>query len=125
YGAAARDGDFEALVAVLDPDVVLRADAGAVLAGMSREVHGAESVARGALTFARLDLYWQPALINGAPGGVSTRDGQPFSVAGLTVRGGKIGEIDIHADPERPPRLYQTVLQCFRGPAETPRPPHA
>ena len=110
YGAAARDGDFDALVAVLDPDVVLRADAGAVLAGMSREVRGAESVARGALRFARLDLYWQLALINGAPGGVSTRDGQPFSVAGLTVRGGKIVEIDILADPERLRRLDLTVL---------------
>ena len=110
YGAAARDGDFDALVAVLDPDVVLRADAGAVLAGLSREVRGAESVARGALRFARLDLYWQLALINGAPGGVSTRDGQPFSVAGLTVRGGKIVEIDILADPERLRRLDLTML---------------
>ena len=110
YGAAARDGDFDALVAVLDPDVVLRADAGAVLAGMSREVRGAESVASGALRFARLDLYWQLALINGAPGGVSTRDGQAFSVAGLTVRGGKIVEIDILADPERLRRLDLTVL---------------
>jgi RNA polymerase sigma-70 factor (ECF subfamily) len=110
YGAAARDGDFDALVAVLDPDVVLRADAGAVLAGLSREVRGAENVARGALRFARLDLYWQLALINGAPGGVSTRDGQPFSVAGLTVRGGKIVEIDILADPERLRRLDLTAL---------------
>jgi len=109
-GAAARDGDFDALLAVLDPDVVLRADAGAVLAGLSREVRGAESVARGALRFARLDLYWQPALINGAPGGVSTRDGQPFSVAGLIVRRGKIVEIDILADPERLRRLDLTVL---------------
>lgn len=108
--AAAREGDFEALVAVLDPDVVLRADAGAPPAGMSREVRGAEAVARAALTFSKLDLYVQPALINGTAGTVSTRDGRPFSVAGFTVRGGKITEIDILADPERLSRLDLTIL---------------
>jgi RNA polymerase sigma-70 factor (ECF subfamily) len=108
--AAAREGDFEALVAVLDPDIVLRADAGAPPAGMSREVRGAEAVARAALIFSRLDLYVQQALINGVPGTVNTRDGQPFSVAAFTIRGGKITEIDILADPERLRRLDLTVL---------------
>jgi ketosteroid isomerase-like protein len=108
--AAAREGDFEALIAVLDPDVVLRADVGAPPAGMSREVRGAEAVARAALSFSRLDLYVQPALINGAAGTVSVRDGKPFSVAGFTVRGGKITEIDILADPDRFRRLDLTIL---------------
>ena len=108
--AAAREGDFRALIAVLDPDVVLRADVGAPPAGMSREVRGAEAVAREALSFSRLDLYVQPALINGAAGTVSIRDGEPVSVAGFTVRGGRITEIDILADPERLRRLDLTIL---------------
>ena len=108
--AAAREGDFEGLIAVLDPRVVLRADAGALAAIPSREVHGAEAVARGAMGFARMGLRFKPALINGAVGIVSTRDGEPFSVGGLTVRGGRIVEIDILADPERLRRLDLTVL---------------
>jgi RNA polymerase sigma-70 factor (ECF subfamily) len=108
--AAAREGDFDALVAVLDPDVVLRADSGAVAAAVSREVRGAEAVARQALAFSR-GLLVQPALVNGAVGVVATRDGVPFAVAGFTVRGGKIVEIDILADPERLARLDLTVLE--------------
>jgi RNA polymerase sigma factor (sigma-70 family) len=108
--AAARDGDFDALVAVLDPDVVLRADRGALGPGRSREVHGAEAVAGQALNYARLDLRTQPALVNGAVGLVTTRDGEPFSVGGCIVRDGKIVEIDILADPERLRRLDLTVL---------------
>ena len=108
--AAAREGDFDALVAVLDPDVVLRADSGAVAAAVSREVRGAEAVARQALAFSR-GLLVQPALVNGAVGVVATRDGVPFAVGGFTVRGGKIVEIDILADPERLARLDLTVLE--------------
>jgi SnoaL-like domain len=108
FMAAAREGDFDALVAVLDPDVVLRADAGALPAG--GEVRGAEAVARGVLAFSRLDLYVQPALINGAVGVVSTRNGKPFSVVGFTVRGGKIIEVDILADPERLRELDLSIL---------------
>jgi RNA polymerase sigma factor (sigma-70 family) len=108
--AAARTGNFEALIAVLDPDVVLRADAGAPPAAMSRVLRGANAVARGALAFSRLDLYVQPALINGAAGAVSMRDGEPFAVAGFTVRGGRITEIDILTDPERLSRLDLTIL---------------
>jgi RNA polymerase sigma factor (sigma-70 family) len=110
FMAAARDGNFDALVAVLDPDVVLRADAGAAPAGMSREVRGAEAVAGQALMFSGLDLYMQHALVNGVAGAVSTRDGQPFSVAGFTIRGGRIVEIDILADPERLRALNLKIL---------------
>jgi ketosteroid isomerase-like protein len=108
--AAARDGDFDALVAVLDPDVVLRADRGAVPARVPREIRGAAAVASQALTYSRLGLVTKPALINGAAGGVSIRDGEPFAVMGVTVRGGKIAEIDILADPERLRRLDLTIL---------------
>jgi RNA polymerase sigma factor (sigma-70 family) len=108
--AAARDGDFDALVAVLDPDVVLRADSGP--AGPSREVRGAETVAGQALTWSRVDLTAHRALINGAAGLVSTRNGQPFSVGAFTIRGGKIVEIDILADPERLAALDLTVLDA-------------
>jgi RNA polymerase sigma factor (sigma-70 family) len=103
--AAAREGDFDALVAVLDPDVVLRADLGPLPEDGSTEVRGAAAVAGQALTYSRLDLLVQPALVNGAVGAVSTRDGQPFSVGGFTVKGGKIVEIDILADPARLRRL--------------------
>jgi RNA polymerase sigma factor (sigma-70 family) len=106
--AAARDGDFDALVAVLDPDVVLRADLGPV--GGLREVRGAEAVAGRASYYSRLGLLVQPALINGAAGAVSTRDGEPFSVGGFTVRGGKIVAIDMLADPARLSRLDLTIL---------------
>jgi RNA polymerase sigma factor (sigma-70 family) len=107
--AAAREGDFQALIAVLDPDIVLRADSGAA-PEMSREVRGAETVARAALSFSRLDLYVQPALINGTAGTVSMRAGDPVSVAGFTVRGGRITEIDILADQDRLRRLDLTIL---------------
>jgi ketosteroid isomerase-like protein len=108
--AAARDGDFDRLVAVLDPDVVLRADLGPPPAGRSREVRGAAAVARQAETYSRLGLVMRPALINGAVGYVAMRDGEPFSVGAFTVRGGKLVEIDFLADPERLRRLDLTIL---------------
>ena len=108
--AAARDGDFEALLAVLDPDVVLRADVGPLPAGGSREVRGAREVAGQALFFSRLGLVMRPALVNGVVGAVSTRDGEPFSVGAFTIRGGKIVAIDILADPERIGRLDLAIL---------------
>jgi RNA polymerase sigma-70 factor (ECF subfamily) len=107
--AAARDGDFERLIAVLDPDVVLRVDFGPV-AGGRRKVQGAAAVASQALTFSQVGLVIRPALINGAAGVVSTRDGQPFSIGALTVRGGKIVEMDILADSDRLEQLDLTVL---------------
>src|SRR6266511_1434269 len=108
--AAARDGDFDALVAVLDRDVVWRADIGPLPAGGSREVRGAAAVASQALAYSQLGLLVQPALINGAAGVVSILDGQPFSVVGFTVRSGKIVEIDILADSERLRLLDLTIL---------------
>jgi RNA polymerase sigma-70 factor (ECF subfamily) len=99
--AAAREGDFDALLAVLDPDVVLRADSGPGLPGATVEVRGAVEVASRAQSYARLDLVNQAVLINGAYGMVAYRDGEPFSVGAVTVRGGRIVEMDILADPER------------------------
>jgi RNA polymerase sigma-70 factor (ECF subfamily) len=111
FTAAAREGDFEGLLALLDPDVVLRADVGPGLpAGASMEVRGAENVAGRALTFSRMDLLQRPALINGSAGVVSLRDGKPFSVGGITVRGGRIVEMDFISDPERLALLDLTVL---------------
>jgi RNA polymerase sigma factor (sigma-70 family) len=105
--AAARDGDFDRLVAVLDPDVVLRQDFGA--AG-SREVRGAAAVAGQAVAYSQVGLVIKPALINGAVGVVATRDGQPFSVGGFTVRHGRIVEMDWLADPARLRELNLTIL---------------
>jgi RNA polymerase sigma-70 factor (ECF subfamily) len=107
--AAAREGDFEALLRVLDPGVVLRADTGALAAFASRELRGADAVAREARGFTGM-LDVRPALVNGAAGFVATRDGELFSVGGFTVRGGKILEINILADPERLRRLDLTIL---------------
>ena len=110
FFAAARDGHFAALVAVLDPDVVLRADLGAVLVGAPAMVRGAQAVAKQALNFARLSPFVRPALVNGGAGVVVAPGGQPHSVMGFTVRQGKIAEIDILADPQRLGRLDLTFL---------------
>jgi RNA polymerase sigma factor (sigma-70 family) len=109
--AAARDGDFDRLVAVLDPEVVLRADLGPLRAGGSREVRGAGEVAGQAVVYSRLGLEMKLALVNGAVGLVTTRDGRPFSVGGFTVRDGRIVGMDILADPERVAQLDLTVLE--------------
>ena len=106
--AAARKGDFDALVAVLDPDVMLRADGG--LTGLSQQIRGAETVARQALLWSRVDLTMRRALINGAAGIVSFLHGRPFSIAAFTVKNGKIAEIDFLADPERLTQLDLTQL---------------
>jgi RNA polymerase sigma factor (sigma-70 family) len=108
FVAAARDGDLRGLVAVLDPDVVLRGDAGAMRAAGSIELRGAEKVARRSQSFSR--LLKLPVLVNGAAGLVCMRDGKPFSVMAFTVRDGKIAEIDILSDPERLSQLDLTVL---------------
>jgi len=113
--AAARGGDLEALLAVLDPDVVVRADRGGVPPGVSRELRGARAVAEQALTFSRLVRFARPVLVNGAAGIVSwLPEGQPFSVMGFTIRRGKIVEIDILADPARLRQLDLTVLDDLR-----------
>jgi RNA polymerase sigma factor (sigma-70 family) len=113
---AARGGDLDALLAVLDPEVVVRADRGAVPAGAPKEIRGARAVAEQALTFSQLVHSARPALVNGAAGIVSwLPNGQPFSVMGFTVRRGKIVEIDILADPARLRRLDLTVLDNLEG----------
>jgi RNA polymerase sigma factor (sigma-70 family) len=96
--AAARDGDFERLVAVLDPDVVLKVDLGRP--GL-QEVRGAAAVARRAAAYAQLGLDMRPVLINGVAGMVSFLEGRPYAIGAVTVRGGRIAELDILADPER------------------------
>src|SRR6266508_2688558 len=107
--AAVRDGDFDALVAVLDPEVVLRGDAGG-LTGLSRRVQGAKAVAGQALYWSQTGLTTRRALVNGAPGTVSIRDGEPFSVGAFTVKNRKIVEIDFLADLERIAQLDLTLL---------------
>ncbi len=110
FMTAARGGDFDALVAVLDPDVVLHADLGALPTGMPRLLRGAAQVAGSALGFSALAEFSRLALVNGAPGIVAARHGRPVSVLGFTVSGGKIVEIDVLADPERLRELDLTVL---------------
>ena len=106
--AAAREGNFDALVAVLDPDVVLRADGGPT--GISQQIRGAETVASQALLWSRVDLTMRRALINGAAGMVSFLHGRPFSIAAITVKNGKVAEIDFLADAERLAQLDLTQL---------------
>jgi RNA polymerase sigma-70 factor (ECF subfamily) len=108
--AAAREGDFDRLVAVLDPDIVLKADRGAAPLPVAPVVRGAENVARQAITYQRLDIQILPALVNGAVGTVTLRDGEPFAIAGFTIRNRKVVEMDILADPERLRQVDLTVL---------------
>jgi RNA polymerase sigma-70 factor (ECF subfamily) len=108
--AAAREGDFDALVAVLDPDVVLRADGG--MTGLSHHVEGAEAVASQATMWTQADLTIRRALVNGAAGLVSERHGKPFSVGAFTIRNGRIVELHFLVDPERLARLDLEVLQA-------------
>jgi RNA polymerase sigma factor (sigma-70 family) len=107
---AARGGDFDALVALLDPDVVLRADFGARRPAASMVLHGAAAVARQALMGALPAAHLHPALVNGAAGVVVTVGGRPFAVLGFTVAEGKIVEIDAIADPERVQTIAAAVL---------------
>ena len=111
--AAAREGDFEALVAVLDPEVVLRADGG--ITGLSHQARGAEAVAKQATMWTRTvgaqpGLTIRRALINGAAGLVSGRDGKPFSIGAFTIRNGRIMELDFLVDPERLAQLDLEVI---------------
>jgi RNA polymerase sigma-70 factor (ECF subfamily) len=99
--AAARDGDFDALVAVLDPDVVLRADGGTARARYNVVLHGARAVAEQAVLAQRLAPFARPALINGTAGVVTATAGRVLSVMGFTVAHGKIVAIDVLYDPER------------------------
>jgi RNA polymerase sigma-70 factor (ECF subfamily) len=107
---AARGGDFDGLVAVLDPDVVLRSDYGGRRPGAPKVIHGAAGVARQSLIGAIPSAELHPALINGAAGVVITVHGRPFAVMGFTVAEGKIVEIDAIADPDRLQRIAAAVL---------------
>ncbi|GAA2988632.1 RNA polymerase sigma factor SigJ [Streptosporangium longisporum] len=109
FFAAARDGDFGALVAVLDPGVVLRSDGGAARAQHTVVITGARTVAERALTFGRLFPLARPALVNGAAGVVVAAHGRPLSVMAFTVTGGRILAIDVLSDPERLDRLDLAV----------------
>jgi RNA polymerase sigma-70 factor (ECF subfamily) len=101
FFAASRDGDFDALVAVLDPDVELRIDGGVLRDEASLVLHGAEAVAAHTTTYAKLYPFVQPALVNGAAGAVIAPHGRLFSVMAFKVTSGRITAIDALVDPER------------------------
>jgi RNA polymerase sigma factor (sigma-70 family) len=113
FFAAARGGDFAALLGLLDPEVVVRADAGAVPLGAPRVVRGAAAVAEQVLSaggFGRFGQSARPVLVNGAAGVVLVARGRPVAVVGFTVRGERIIAIDILADPARLRRLDLATL---------------
>ena len=109
--AALRGGDFDALLAVLDPDLVVRADAAAVAPGGPREVRGARNWARGAVNFARGARFTRPVLVNGAVGVVLAPRGRLFRVLRFTFANGKIARIEVVGDPERFRELDLAVLE--------------
>lgn len=108
--AAARDGDFDALLRVLDPDVVRRLDAGAAGPDVPRILRGAQEVASGAMSFQTLGYVGRRALVNGAPGVVTFADGEPYAVLGFTIARGRVVEINVLADRDRLRRLDLTFL---------------
>ena len=99
--AAARAGDFDGLLAVLDPDVVVRVDGGTRRARATRELRGRDAVARQALSGAGAARFGRPALVNGAAGLVVVVRGRPLAVVGFAVADGAIAEIDVLVDPDR------------------------
>jgi RNA polymerase sigma factor (sigma-70 family) len=109
FFAAARDGDFDALVQVLHPDVVLRIDGGKLRRGVSLVLHGAEAVAAHTATYSKLHPYVVPALVNGAAGAVIAPQGEPNSVMAFIVTDGKITAIDALLDPERLKQLELSI----------------
>lgn len=114
--AAARAGDFEGLLAVLDPDVVFRSDAGGAVPVLNRPpIVGAEAVAREALVFRGGVGQAQPAIVNGGPGFIIQRPGRPLLVAAFTVAGGRIAAIDVVANPEKTRGVFDPDRQSFSG----------
>jgi RNA polymerase sigma-70 factor (ECF subfamily) len=109
--AAARNGDFDALVAVLDPDIVLREDTGT---GTIVTVRGAETVATRARSFARRGVVGRPALVNGTAGWVSYFEGAVFAIGALTFEDGRIRTMDILGDPVRIAAIDLTPLDSHR-----------
>jgi RNA polymerase sigma factor (sigma-70 family) len=110
FFAASREGNFDALVSVLHPDVVLRADAGPRRPAASRVVRGAAAVAGQALIGANPAAHLHPVLVNGGAGVVITAGGRPFAVMSFTVAAGKIVAIDVFGDPIRVRRIAAAVL---------------
>jgi RNA polymerase sigma-70 factor (ECF subfamily) len=110
FSAAAREGDFDALVALLDPDVVVRADRVAAPAGAPREARGARVVAGRALAYSLNARFAQPALVNGAVGVVVAPRGRLLLVLAFTFRDGKVAGLDVLADPARLRQLDLVVL---------------
>jgi len=108
--AAARDGDLEALVAVLDPDVALRADGGRLRAGATMSIRGAREVASRAITFSGLSPFVTHVLVNGVAAALVAPHGRPFSLMVFTVRGGRITAMDSIVDPERLRALDPALL---------------
>jgi len=110
FFAASRDGDFDALVAVLDPDVVLRSDGGLTRPRLNLVLRGASAVAEQALASGRLSPFVRPALINGAAGVVVAANGRTLFIMAFTVTSGRIAAIDVMADPERLAAVDLTAL---------------
>jgi RNA polymerase sigma-70 factor (ECF subfamily) len=109
FFAASRNGDFDALVAVLHPDVELRIDGGALREEASLRLRGAEAIAAGTATYSKLYPFVRPALVNGVAGAVVAPAGRVFSVMAFTVTNGKITRIDVLADPERLGQLNPAI----------------
>lgn len=112
FFAASKNGDFDALVAVLDPDVVLRSDGGSDRQSISQIIRGGASLASQAIMFAQGAPFARPAIVNGAAGVVVMRQGRPLSVMGFVVNGERIVAIDVLADPSR---LAKLDLTAFMG----------
>jgi len=111
FDAASRAGDFDGLLAVLDPDVVLRADTGGDgPLGPSRLIRGAANVAAQAQLYAGMARWAHPVLVNGAPGYLIAPNRKPFAVIAIATRDNKITEIDVLADPARLSRMNLTAL---------------
>jgi RNA polymerase sigma factor (sigma-70 family) len=106
FFAAARDGDFAALIHILHPDVVLRIDGGRLRAGNSLVLHGAKAVAAHTTTYSKLHPHIVPALVNGTPGAVIAPHGELYAVMAFRVRNGKVTTIDALLDPERLRKLH-------------------
>ena len=105
FFAASREGDFDALVAVLHPEVILRADGGKARPSANHVIRGATEVASRAMTFANLGPFVRPVRVNGVAGVLVAPEGKPFSVMAFTVAGGRIVAMDALADPDRLGRL--------------------
>jgi RNA polymerase sigma factor (sigma-70 family) len=108
--AASREGDFEGLLAILDPEIVLRADAGAGPFGPSGLTRGARAVIAQSQRFAPLGRFARPVLVNGGPGFLVVRDGEPLALMAVTVQDGRITEMDVLADPARLAALDLTAV---------------